>query len=150
MILDIFTLVLSTIAIVISIIVSVIQHLREKKINSTNLESIYLNDIYKEYLIKQIPTARKIININPSGEISGTNVLIDVLQNLMSDSVYYLYNDEGFYKILIPQCQKLEDYLTLKSDKKILGEEQLEFYNTIQTDLKKIYEIINNRYIGKK
>lgn len=147
---EILTLILSIIAIVISIVVGVIQHSREKKINNTNLESIYLNDIYKEYLLNYIPTSRRFINVNPSGKITGAEKLIEVLQNIRRDSVYYLYNDEQFYEELTSQCQKLEDYLTLESAKIFQGEQQVEFYRVIQEELKEIYGIISKKYIGKK
>lgn len=147
---EILTLILSIIAIVVSIVVGVIQHSREKKINNTNLESIYLNDIYKEYLINYIPTSRRFININPTGEVSGAEKLIEVLQDIRRDSVYYLYNDEQFYVELTLQCQKLEDYLTLESAKIFQGEQHIEFYKVIQEELKRIYEIISKKYVGKK
>jgi hypothetical protein len=148
--LEIAALIISIVAVIISIAVGYIQHKREYNINQTNLEAVYFNDIYKEYLIKRIPIARRYIRFDKNGVLKDTNKIIKELNNIRQDSIYYLYNDEKFYNELKKKCQDLEDYLVRNSTNYLLGEEQTEFHNKLQNELKAIYRIINDKFLGKK
>lgn len=147
---DVAAFVVSIIAVIVALWVAFIQHQREIKINQTNLESVYFNEIYKEYLITRIPNARKYIHIDQNGRLDSTQKIIDELNNMRQDSLYYHYNDVEFYKRLKSTCQNLEDYLILASTITLIGEDQTEFYNKLQSQLKDIYQVINNKLLGKK
>lgn len=143
-------LVVSIIAVIVALGVAVIQHQREIKINQTNLESIYFNEIYMKYLITKIPNARKYIYIDRDGNLRDTEKIIDELNNMRQDSLYYYYNDVGFYDKLKKTCQDLEDYLINTSTTPLTGEDQTEFFNKLKTKLQDIYLVINNKFLGKK
>ncbi|MGE7753236.1 hypothetical protein [Lysinibacillus fusiformis] len=147
---EIAALIVSIIAAIIALVVAYIQHIREHSINQTNLEAVYFNEIYKEYLIKRIPSSRKYIHIDMYGVLKDTDKIRNELNNIRQDSLYYLYNDEVFYKELKNKCQNLEDYLISCSANPLVGEEQTDFHNKLQSDLKEIYRIINNKFLGKK
>lgn len=147
---EIAALIVSIVATIIALAVAYIQHKREHSINQTNLEAVYFNEIYKEYLIKRIPTARKYIYIDKNGILKDTDKIRDELNNIRQDSLYYFYNDEDFYKELKKKCQNLEDYLVESLTNPLVGEEQTEFYSKLQSELKAIYRIINNKFLGKK
>ncbi|MDT9722185.1 hypothetical protein QVE09_25070 [Paenibacillus sp. ClWae2A] len=147
---DVAALVISIAAIFISIMVAFIQDEREHKLNRTNLEAIYFNEIYKEYLTKRLPNARKYIHIDPNGVLKDTDKIRDELNNIRQDSLYYLYNDEDFYNKLKLKSQSLEDYLIRSSVNPLLGEEQTEFYSKLQNELKELYKTINNKFLGIK
>jgi hypothetical protein len=148
--LEIAALIVSIVAVIIALAVGYIQHKREYDINQTNLEAVYFNDIYKEYLIKRIPIARRYIRFDKNGVLKDTNKIRNELNNIRQDSIYYLYNDENFYNELKKKCQDLEDYLVRNSTNSLLGEEQTEFHNKLQNELKDIYRIINDKFLGKK
>lgn len=147
---EIAALIVSIVAAIIALAVAFIQHKREHRINQTNLESVYFNEIYKEYLIKRIPNSRKYIHIDMNGVLKDTDKIRDELNNIRQDSLYYLYNDETFYNELKKKCQNLEDYLVRSSANPLLGEDQTEFHGKLQSELKEIYRTINNKFLGKK
>ncbi|OMD87939.1 MULTISPECIES: hypothetical protein [Paenibacillus] len=147
---DLAALIVSIAAAVIALAVAFIQRRTDHKLNQTNLESVYFNEIYKEYLIKRLPNARKYIYIDTSGMLKDTDKIRDELNNIRQDSLYYFYNDNIFYKKLKTKCQSLEDYLVTSLSNPLVGEEQTEFYNKLQSELKELYRIINNKFLGKK
>lgn len=147
---EIAALIVSIVAAIIALAVAYIQHKREFSINQTNLEAVYFNEIYKEYLIKRIPNARKYIHIDMNGVLKDTDKIRDELNNIRQDSLYYFYNDEKFYNKLKLKCQSFEDYLIRSSSTPLVGEEQTEFLNNLQSELKDIYKIINDKFLGKK
>lgn len=147
---DMAALIVSIVAAVIALAVACIQRRTDHKLNQTNLESVYFNEIYKQYLIKRLPNARKYIHIDMNGILKNTDRIRDELNNIRQDSLYYLYNDSGFYDQLKTKCQSLEDYLVTTSSSPLVGEEQTEFHNKLQSELKELYRIINNKFLGKK
>ena len=50
---------LSIVAIIISIVVAIVEYIKEVRLSRINLESEYYKDIYKNHLVYEIPTARK-------------------------------------------------------------------------------------------
>ncbi|KOP31160.1 hypothetical protein ADM98_01760 [Exiguobacterium sp. BMC-KP] len=147
---DKISITVAIISAAISMYVGIIQHIREKKINQTNLESIYFNDIYKEFLIKKIPEARKYIHVKNDGSVIGIEKMIEELNTIRQDSLYYHYNDSKFFEKLKSDLQDLEDYLINKSNKKLSSEEHSEFYENVKIKLMKIYKTINNKFLGTK
>ncbi len=147
---DLAALIVAIIAIIVSVIVASIQYNKEVKLTKINLESVYINEIYKEYLITRLPNGRKHLHINPQGKLLYIDKLTTELNSMRQSSLYYLYNDKDFFDRLKNSCQEMEDYLIDMSSKEILGEEQTEFYGKIQSQMKEIYRIVNEKFIGKK
>ena len=142
--------IISIIAIIISIIVAFLELVRDFKINKVNLESEYFKDIYKEHLIYKIPKARGYIKFDINDKMVGTDKLIDELQLLRQDSLYFQYNNHTFYRELKERTQKLEDFLVGKAETKFICEDQTQAYKEIQTELNGIYKLISDGYLGKK
>lgn len=142
--------ILSIIAIVISIIVAILDYWRELRINRTNLDSEYIKDIYKEHLVYKIPEARKYMNFDCSSKLIGTDKLIQELQQLRYDSLYFQYNNLDFYEELKKKLQQLEDRLVENTGKEFLGEEQTQLLTSIQEEINSIYKLISDLYLGKK
>lgn len=142
--------ILSISAIVISIFVAIVEYVREIRLSRLTLESEYYKEIYKEHLVYKIPTARKYVKFTSSNKLSDTDKLIEELQLLRQDSLYFQYNNPEFYKELKKTVQQLEDYLVENDGKEFEGEEQTNVYNVIRNNIDDIYKIISNRYLGKK
>ena len=87
-----------------------------KKINSINIDAIYFNEIYKDYLIKDIPESRLKIRLTRKGHISGIDDFLDVLREIRKKSLFFKYKDENFYRELITMIQNLEDELVMVDD----------------------------------
>ncbi|MBS6195469.1 MAG: hypothetical protein KH828_07815 [Clostridiales bacterium] len=142
--------ILSIIAIVISVLVMIVEYIKDMKLSRLNLESEYFKDIYKEHLVYKIPVARKCVKFDVMNKLSETDGLIDELQQLRQDSLYFQYNNITFYKNLKETIQRLEDYLVKNTGKEFVGEEQTQVYNIIKKDIDEIYKLISDGFLGKK
>ena len=80
-------LVLSLIAIIISVCCVVFEYFGSKRINKISLEADLYRDLYRDYLLKRIPEARNVIHYN-NNIVSDTNDLIDVLNDIRRDSIF--------------------------------------------------------------
>ena len=141
-------LLLSIIAIVISIGSVFFEYFWNQKINKTNLESDFFKDLYGEFLMRKIPEARNVIHYN-NQIVSDTDDLIDVLNDIRHVSLFYKYKDKKYYKLLCSRLQNLEDKLVQKTGR-MLDDDYAEFIQEINSDIEEIYDIIMNKYIGKK
>lgn len=142
--------VLSIIAIIVSICVAIIEYIRDVRLSRNNLEAEYYKDIYKNHLIYEIPKARKYVKFNFENKLIDTDQLIDELQQLRQDSLYFQYNNPLFYRELKNCIQILEDYLVTNTGREYVGEDQTFVYNKLRDCINDIYTIISNGYLGKK
>lgn len=141
-------LVLSVLAIIISILSVLFEYFWNQKINRTNLEADFFKDIYGEYLMRKIPEARNVIHYN-NQIVSDTEDLINVLNDIRQASLFFKYKDKDYYKTLCEKLQGLEDKLVKKSGK-MSDDDYAEFIREINQDIEGIYDIIMKKYIGKK
>lgn len=130
--------------------VAVIEFIKDSKMNQINLESEYFKDIYKDHLVYKIPTARKYIKFSMDNELEGTDKLIEELQQIRQESLYFQYNNAQFYDKLKGVLQNLEDYLVNNAGKKFVGEEQTQVYNYIKNAIDEIYKIISDGFLGRR
>lgn len=142
-------LILSILALVISIGSVGFEYFYNQKINRTNLEADFFKDIYGDFLMHKIPKARTVIHYN-NQIISDTDDLIEALNDIRRSSLFYNYQDPKFYKALSKHLQNLEDELVSKTGEILDNNEYLEFIQEINSDIETIYGIIMNKYIGKK
>lgn len=147
---DILTLILSIIAIIISLSVAIVEYIRDYRISKTSLEADYFREIFMKHLIYNIPNARKYIRFDRNKKLKDTKNLRDELNKLRQDSLYFMYNDITFYDLIKNKSQDLENYLTSNEDKTFIGEEQTSVFNYIQESLISLYKIINDKYLGAK
>ena len=141
-------LVLSVLAIMISVCSVIFEYFWNQKINRTNLEADFFKDIYGEYLMKKIPEARNVIHYN-NQVVSDTDDLINVLNDIRQSSLFFKYKDKEYYKTLCDNLQGLEDKLVKKTGK-MNDDDYAEFIQEINTDIEGIYDIIMKKYVGKK
>lgn len=147
---DVVSLVLSIIAILVSVVVAFVESGREYRLSRIGLEAEYFKDIYKEHLVYKIPSARGYIKFDSANKLIGSDKLIDELQQLRKDSLYFQYNNPAFYEELKQNIQKLENYLVMNEGRVFVGEEQTTAYTRIKDDIENIYRVISNGYLGKK
>lgn len=141
-------LILSVIAIVVSIGCVIFEYFWTCKINIVNMDSEYVKQIYDEYLIYQIPRARRKIH-HGENEIEGIDEITHILNDIRRDSIFYKYTDNDFYKELCEVLHKTEDYAVKKSGK-MTDDEYVEFTKDLNGQIEDIYRIIHTKYIGKK
>ena len=140
---ELTALIISILAFVLSICVAIAEAKRDYKITKITIEFEFYREIFKDHLIKKIPQARSYLRISPNGHILDAQPLINELNEIRRDSLYFLYNNKSFYLKLKKKLQELENYIVTSEGKKLIGEEQTLFLNSLQTQLKGIYEVIS-------
>lgn len=141
-------LVLSIIAIVISVIAIGFEFFGSQRINRINLEAKFYEEIYNEFLLEKIPNARNKLTYN-NNILSGTEDLIDVLNDIRRKSLFFKYRDEKYYENLCKHLQDFEDELVQKSDVSLDNEQFCKFTKYVNDSLEEIYNIIISKYTGK-
>ncbi len=147
---DIIALICSILAVIISIVTIVVDYARDMRINTINLNSVYFDEIFKEHLIYKLPQSRRTLTISSSGKLNGTQNLINELNQIRKDSLYFCYADNEFYKGLWDRLTSLEDYIVC-SEMENFSEDvkKQNFYYKIQISINDIYRYINSKQFGK-
>lgn len=143
MMLDIVTFILSVIAIVLSII----SIRKDEKYHKANANAIYFNKIFEEKIIFELPKARKLLRFK-NEQLVDTNDIIDILNAIRKDSLFFLYYKVSFYNELKEKLQQIEDYIIDTEQKLFLEIEQQAVFNNIDSLLKELYEILSDAYLG--
>lgn len=142
------SVIVSFAALIISVVVAILQNNSNNKTNRISIEAEYFSDIYKEYLIKKIPIARKKLHFEKD-VLTGIDELCDLLKQMRSDSLYFEFRNRNFYDELKQNLQTLEDYLIETVNKgKLLNYQQDIFYKQVNTYLETIYKHITNAHFG--
>lgn len=142
---EIAAFVVSIISIVVSVGTIFYDKMVDKKINEINMNSIYFNELFMEILSKKLPQCRRRIIFDNSGQLTGTDELIDVLREFRVNSQFFRYTDPIFFKSLINALQKLEDDVLTFENEKHIGKEQTKINRKISEDVSKIYKLTFNK-----
>lgn len=146
---DIIELVLAGLAIIISIIVAVCDFRINCKINRLNMEAEIYQKIFFEYLIHKIPKAQQNIR-NTNAGLTGTDLLEDELNNLRQEALFFLYEDEPFYRELCKKLQSIEDRVVNAHNKKMDETQYHIFVDEVKESIKNIYSFVMKKYEGTR
>lgn len=138
--LDWITLGISLAAILTSIVTPIFEYWWNKKLNRQNLAAEYFMQVYEKFLFEEIPKAKSYIHYS-NKEINGVDEMLDVLREMRQKSLYYKSSDNEFYKNLLTEIQKLEDYLVI-TYRDIDDEMYIKFYNKVDSYIDAIYKRI--------
>ncbi|MGX7202408.1 hypothetical protein BCR22_07460 [Enterococcus plantarum] len=138
---------LSIIAVIVSVVSLFWQNYKENKHHKANLESEYFKEIYLDYLVNEIPKARKPI-VFSNGKIIGTDQMIEVLNNIRQDSLFFKFEDNKYYDQIYSKLQSLENKYVESSDVNMTNDEFSKFHSETDSSMTEIYRIITNKYIG--
>lgn len=145
------SLILSTIAIIVSIVTAFFQSRQEDRISQASIRAENCSSIFNNYLIKLIPEARRELRFDELGKLKNGDNLCTVLQNMLFGALFYKYDDENFYKELKESVQKLEDELVDGANKPHPElEDQQNILSNIQKDMKRLYQLIDKKRVGVK
>lgn len=138
-------IVLSIIAIILSIVSFVFTYCQTKRINTKMLKLRFYEKIFDDYLIERIPKARKKIHFS-----SSTNKLIDakemrdVLSDLKLSVLYFKYANNAFYDRLIQLIDDLESYLSIYvNNQEPDNDKQSQVITSIGKKIEGIYSLID-------
>lgn len=140
-------LVLSLIAIIVSVGTAIFQFFWSKKFNQTNLQADLIKEIYWNYLIHDVPSARLMMHYNDE-ILNGADELRKTLNLIRRDSLFFKYNDKKFYNKLKKQLQDLEDELVVHDETRMTHDEFSSFNTKLNNSIEEIYNTIMNKYLG--
>ncbi len=140
--------ILSLIAIIVSLGSAAYQWYLDSHMNQVNLESEYFKSLYSKHLLYDLPIARKYIRFDQN-KLVDIDLLIDELNSIRNDSLFFKYADIDFYTDAKIVLQQLEDYLIDSSQRVLTDEEQKTVLEQIEIKLKSVYRTFGNKYIGK-
>lgn len=139
------TISISDVLSLIAILISLWTWRRESRANKSAHEFDLFKEMYQNHLISRIPRARARITITSNGILQGEDALIQELNSIRKDSIYYMYAEADFYNELKEKLWAVEDFLTV-IDQPILGERRENFELEMNTRLSKVYKCIIKRF----
>lgn len=139
---------ISIAALLLSIFTWYISEKGNKKKNETNLESIFYVEIFKDYLITELPKARRNIFIDSSGYMKEYDDLCKVLFNIKKKAAYFQYRNPNFYERLKNKLNLLEDLLVSTEGKSFKGREANYLLDNIDLKIEDIYSYILKSYFN--
>lgn len=108
-------MILSIIAILVSIISFICTFYQANKHNTINLKSRFYEKIFDEYLTEKIPEAVLKLNYNNiTHRLTDANDIRDILSDLKRDSLFFKYSDIKFYNELVKLINRLENEISDK------------------------------------
>lgn len=139
--------IIAIIAILVSLWTAIKQWRNDLHVNKINLEADYFKELYSKLLLYELPKARRYLLFS-EGKLCYIDRLIDELNNIRQNSVYFLYMDEEFYEKLKATLSELEDYLFTCSEQVITDENQQVVMEEIQERIKSVYGILSKKFYG--
>ena len=106
---------------------------QNEQLNTSGLLATFYVLIFRKYLTRLIPEARRKIRFNNS-KIDDVAELLKTLNKMLQDAVFFKYQNNEFYKDLKTKTRKLESYISDASNKTFVDD----------SDEGKIKEEINN------
>ena len=141
---------IAIIAILVSIATAIKQWHHDIHMNRMNLEADYFKELYSEHLLHELPKVRKYLYFR-DGKLSDVDPLVNELNRIRQDSLYFYYMDNAFYLKLKKSLSDLEDYLCTCSEQEIDNyTNQTVVMDEIQNKLTKSYRrnIMVSKYVG--
>lgn len=120
----------------------------QKQINNINLESVIYLEIFKDFLIETIPSARNELFIDVDGKICEYDKIKDVLVDLKKQAIYFNYRYTSFYEELIHKVNEIENTIVEATSKKFVSIEKEKKLEEIDYKIKELYEHIIKGYFG--
>lgn len=147
---DIIALVVSIVSLLVSTSLGVYELIQNKNLNRMSLESEYFDELFKKFLLVDLPKSRKKITFDANYVLVNTDELTKSLNDLRHNALYFQYTDKEFYSKLKNALRALEDYVVLSENVEMIGEDQSEFYNKMQELITDIYDVLLQKHLNGK
>lgn len=133
---------------VLSLVITILSLIMQKRQNITNLQAIYFEEIFKEYFMSKIPDKLRLLSFDDNGKLSKTyRDIINVFLDMVIDSAYFAYAKKDFYDELQQKTKDLEEKLILMANNEILEvEKQNAFIYSVHEDAMDIIKYVNKNY----
>ena len=139
--------ILAAIAIFVSIGSAAYQWYLDSHMNKINLEADNFRTLFSKHLLYDLPIARTYLRF-VNGQLIDTDLLLDEINHIRQDALYFMYSDIDFYTDIKIKLQEFEDYLINTSNEILTPHDENQVLDEIQKKLETIYTTFNNKYIG--
>lgn len=145
---DVLTLILSLIAIMVSVITHIREQNNTQRINAINLDAEFYRKIFFNSLINQIPAQRIKIKLS-NNRVSKVDGLSKELNDLRKRCAFFKFKNAEFYNPLVNKLQDLEDKLVLLPNEDRIDENKFrKIEMELDKNIREIYEFIMKSYNG--
>ena len=111
---DIMALALSCVA----ILMSILELVKNDEINKVNLQSVYYQQIFEDYLLNDIPRKITYIDFDDEGKLNEDyRQLTITLMEMLEKCLYFKFANKKFYDRLKDLISELDDELIIISGK---------------------------------
>lgn len=119
----------------------------QRKLNTTNLQAIFYEEIFKKYLVEKIPEAIRRLDYR-NGRLDNNYKQINMtLLQMMDECAYFAYANDEFYNELRRKCEELDEKLVKERGNNTSDrEQQVKFIYSVHEDIKEIVKYINRNY----
>lgn len=139
-------LVLSVIAIGISLFTLWSEIRSQKKLNRINLNAEYFKHLFFDKLLKEIPEERENLYFDSQGILKGYGNFVDLFLSILNDSKYYKYMDKSYYDYLKEEIMDLEDYVYTVPNGSVEDALHQEIFNEIDEKVQRVYDRMTDKY----
>ena len=137
-------------AVIISVaamLISVFALWQNRQINTTNLQAVYFEKIFSTYCIKEIPKKVSKLRFVDGRLDRSYQGLVNTMMDMIRDCKYFQYAKNTFYRELEGKTIELEDKLLNEAGALVDSEEeQNEFFDSVDEDVREILKLINKNY----
>lgn len=133
---------------ILSLIISIVGIVIQKKLNRVNLEAKHFEEIFRPYILEKIPNKVAVLKFDSEQKLDKNYTeLNDTLMEMVRKARYFSYVDKKFYKKLSNKTMVVEDLLVSISGKKIAQViEQNKKLIEIEKAVSKVIICINKNY----
>lgn len=133
---------------VLSLVISVIGVLIQKKLNRVNLEAKYFELIFNPYILEKIPEKVATLKFDSRHKLDKSyKELNDTLMEMVRNARYFSFVNQKFYKELSEKTMEVDELLVSISGKTIFQvKEQNQKLIEIEDAVSKVIVCINKNY----
>lgn len=109
--------IISIIASLVALFLSVVFYLGQQQTNKINLNSLFHDKIFDEILLNKLPNAVFSISHLGGKFVDENHKLDDAIMELKKRIIFFKFKDESFYDSLFEQIITIDDFLVDYSDR---------------------------------
>lgn len=147
--LDVVAIIVSIISLIATGLIAYLNYRHNNKISRINIASDYFKEIYKEILVKHIPSARSALDWSEDGTLQNHGDLCDKIVSLKNKSLYYKYTNPNYYKKLCDCVEKAEDSICGTSNRKLDVLGRAKALGDIEKLIQELYVCVNHGLNGE-
>lgn len=133
-------MILSIVALIISLAVAVFEYKWNWGINTYNENRDFINNVFGTIMFNELPEARELITIK-EGKFEDIDKIESVLRKIRNRGLCFKRINKSFYEELVKKVQDIEDYL-MSNEKKANTDELVHKYNKVDEKIADLYSFI--------